>query len=79
VVYARHSGAAYSLAHRMMATLFPVYTTFAGGDGQVGIHGTNRPELLGRDVSHGCIRVSNAVITRMAKLVARGTPVSLSR
>ena len=24
----------------------------------VGIHGTNRPELLGQAVSHGCIRVA---------------------
>ena len=27
----------------------------------VGIHGTNRPELLGQAVSHGCIRVANDV------------------
>jgi hypothetical protein len=37
----------------------PVYTSYAGGDGQVGLHGTNRPSALGTDVSHGCLRVSN--------------------
>jgi lipoprotein-anchoring transpeptidase ErfK/SrfK len=57
----------------------PVYTSFAGGDGQVGLHGTNRPGALGRDVSHGCIRVANAVITRLARLVPLGTPVEISR
>jgi lipoprotein-anchoring transpeptidase ErfK/SrfK len=57
----------------------PVYTAFAGGDGQVGIHGTDQPELLGRDVSHGCLRVANDVIRRLAKLVPLGTPVLISR
>jgi lipoprotein-anchoring transpeptidase ErfK/SrfK len=57
----------------------PVYTTFEGGDGQVGIHGTNEPQVLGQDVSHGCIRVRNDVIARIAKLVPLGTPVEISR
>lgn len=57
----------------------PVYTSFAGGDGQVGVHGTNRPSALGRDVSSGCIRVSNRVITRLAKLLPVGTPIDISR
>jgi lipoprotein-anchoring transpeptidase ErfK/SrfK len=57
----------------------PVYTTFAGGDGQVGLHGTNQPSVLGTDVSHGCIRVANPVITRLARLVPLGTPVDISR
>ncbi|HEU4976460.1 MAG TPA: L,D-transpeptidase [Baekduia sp.] len=52
-----------------------VYTSFDGGDGQVGIHGTNRPDLLGHDVSHGCIRVRNAVIRRLAHRLPLGTPV----
>ncbi|ADB52747.1 L,D-transpeptidase [Conexibacter woesei] len=55
----------------------PVYTRFAGGDGQVGIHGTNTPRVLGSDVSHGCIRVSNATVTRLATLVPLGTPVRI--
>ena len=56
-----------------------VYTSFAGGNGQVGIHGTNRPGALGKDVSAGCIRVRNRVITRLAKLLPLGTPVDISR
>jgi hypothetical protein len=43
----------------------------------VGIHGTNRPELLGRAVSHGCIRVANAVATRLRRLAPLGTPVDI--
>jgi lipoprotein-anchoring transpeptidase ErfK/SrfK len=52
-----------------------VYTSFEGGDGQIGIHGTNRPSALGRDVSHGCIRVRNATMRRLARSVPLGTPV----
>ncbi|MDW5598231.1 L,D-transpeptidase [Conexibacter stalactiti] len=55
----------------------PVYTSFAGGDGQVGIHGTNTPSVLGGDVSHGCIRVANATIVKLAKTVPLGTPVTI--
>jgi lipoprotein-anchoring transpeptidase ErfK/SrfK len=56
-----------------------VYTSFAGGDGQVGIHGTDDPAGLGHDVSHGCIRVRNSVIARLAHLVPLGAPVDISR
>jgi lipoprotein-anchoring transpeptidase ErfK/SrfK len=52
-----------------------VLTDFAGGDGLVGIHGTNDPKTLGTDVSHGCIRMSNAAITRLAKSLPLGVPV----
>jgi len=55
----------------------PVYTSFAGGDGQIGIHGTNDPQALGADVSHGCIRVANAVVVRLARLLPLGTPVRI--
>ncbi|HEX8770876.1 MAG TPA: L,D-transpeptidase, partial [Acidimicrobiales bacterium] len=36
-----------------------VLIDFAGGDGMIGIHGTNDPASIGRDSSHGCIRMSN--------------------
>lgn len=56
-----------------------VFTTFEGGDGQVGIHGTNVPGAIGHDVSHGCIRVRNRVIRRLAKELPLGSPVTISR
>jgi lipoprotein-anchoring transpeptidase ErfK/SrfK len=52
-----------------------VLTDFAGGDGVVGIHGTNDPSTLGKDVSHGCIRMSNAGITRLTRSLPLGVPV----
>ena len=52
-------------------------TSFAGGDGVIGIHGTNEPEALGTDVSHGCVRVENTVIATMAAVIPLGTPVEI--
>ena len=55
----------------------PVLTSYAGGDGQLGIHGTNQPGSIGRRVSAGCIRVDNRVIRRLARIVPLGTPVTI--
>jgi lipoprotein-anchoring transpeptidase ErfK/SrfK len=49
--------------------------TFAGGDGQVAIHGTNNPWSIGQASSHGCIRLPNEAIRRLASLLPLGTPV----
>lgn len=54
-----------------------VLTEFAGGDGQIGMHGTNAPDSIGRPVSHGCLRVNNAFIERLAHLLPLGTPVTI--
>jgi lipoprotein-anchoring transpeptidase ErfK/SrfK len=54
-----------------------VLTTFEGGDAIIGLHGTNRPDLLGHDVSSGCIRLSNDDITELAHLLPLGTPVTI--
>ncbi|MEV4575590.1 L,D-transpeptidase [Nonomuraea jabiensis] len=53
----------------------PTLQTFAGGPGQLAVHGTNQASALGSKVSHGCVRVSNDDITWMAKNLAIGTPV----
>jgi lipoprotein-anchoring transpeptidase ErfK/SrfK len=52
-----------------------VYQRFGSGDGAVGLHGTNEPRSLGADASHGCVRVSNDVIQRLAATLPLGTPV----
>jgi lipoprotein-anchoring transpeptidase ErfK/SrfK len=51
-----------------------VLSEFGGGDGQIGIHGTNNPGDIGRDVSHGCVRLTNDAIERLSQLPL-GTPV----
>ena len=50
---------------------------FAGGDGQIAIHGTNDPGTIGEKVSHGCVRVNNDVILKLAALPL-GTPVVIT-
>jgi lipoprotein-anchoring transpeptidase ErfK/SrfK len=45
--------------------------------GQLGIHGTNDPSSVGKDVSHGCIRLYNEDILDLSEYVAYGTPVSI--
>jgi lipoprotein-anchoring transpeptidase ErfK/SrfK len=57
-----------------------VLTSFNGGSGVIGIHGTNEPEALGTDVSSGCIRVHNDVIERLVEEIGLplGTPVDIT-
>jgi hypothetical protein len=47
------------------------------GGGVIGIHGTNQPELIPGRPSHGCIRVRNAAIVRLAHLMPIGTPLRI--
>ena len=42
-----------------------------------GIHGTNAPKSIGRDASHGCIRLRNKDVEELYALVAVGAPVEL--
>jgi hypothetical protein len=47
------------------------------GGGVVGIHGTNQPWLIPGRPSHGCVRVRNRAIRRLARLMPVGTPVHI--
>ena len=52
-------------------------TEFNGGDGIIGIHGTNRPGSIGEAQSLGCVRVPNDVMLEVAALLAVGSPVTI--
>jgi lipoprotein-anchoring transpeptidase ErfK/SrfK len=52
----------------------PSVTDWPAG-GFVGIHGTDQPDLIPGHVSHGCIRLKNRAILRLARLMSIGTPV----
>ena len=54
-----------------------VLTDYAGGGGQVGIHGTNEPASIGQAASHGCIRVPNDVLRQIRAVLPLGTPVHI--
>jgi lipoprotein-anchoring transpeptidase ErfK/SrfK len=47
------------------------------GGGVIGVHGTNQPQLIPGRPSHGCIRVRNADIVRLVRLMPIGTPVHI--
>jgi hypothetical protein len=53
-----------------------VLTDWPAG-GFIGIHGTDRPDLIPGRVSHGCIRMRNSDIRRLARLMPVGTPISI--
>lgn len=54
-------------------------TEFAGGPGQVGVHGTNQPDLIGQPVSHGCVRLTNDDIEALVDLgLPLGVPVFIA-
>ncbi len=54
-----------------------VLTDWPGG-GFIGIHGTNQPEILPGQVSHGCVRMPNSAVKRLSRLMPLGTPVTIT-
>jgi lipoprotein-anchoring transpeptidase ErfK/SrfK len=54
-----------------------VLTEWPAG-GFIGIHGTDQPGILPGAVSHGCIRMVNSDIRRLARLMPIGTPLTIT-
>jgi lipoprotein-anchoring transpeptidase ErfK/SrfK len=54
----------------------PTATDWPAG-GFIGIHGTDRPDLLPGRVSHGCIRMRNLDVLELARRMPVGTPVTI--
>lgn len=54
-----------------------VLTSFGGGPGQIGLHGTEDAASIGTAASNGCIRLSNDVVTALAQILPLGTPVTI--
>jgi hypothetical protein len=55
----------------------PTLTDWPGG-GIVGIHGTDQPQLIPGDPSHGCVRLRNPDITRLWHMVRIGTRITIT-
>ena len=64
----------YGLYQMRLSAFSEVLTTFNGGDGRVGVHGTGRPDLLGQAVTAGCIRLGDEDMRRVSDLVPLGAP-----
>jgi hypothetical protein len=70
----RYAGAFYGPVAFGTSARSATLTDWPGG-GYVGIHGTDRPDLVPGRVSHGCIRLRNADILRLARVLPVGTPL----
>ena len=68
----------YGTHQLSVAAFSEVLTSFGGGNGQIALHGTNRPGLMGSSVSNGCVRMTNDDVTRLANTVPVGTPVEIT-
>jgi lipoprotein-anchoring transpeptidase ErfK/SrfK len=55
----------------------PFETDWPAG-GFIGIHGTDEPDLIPGRISHGCIRLRNATILALGRLLPIGTPVTIT-
>jgi len=65
-------------AYQLSVSAFSnVYYSFGGGVGQIAIHGTNDPALIGTPASNGCVRMTNEDVTLLAHTVPVGTPVQI--
>jgi L,D-transpeptidase catalytic domain len=53
-----------------------VLTEWPAG-GYIGIHGTNQPNLIPGRISHGCVRIQNAALLTLHRLMPIGTPITI--
>lgn len=71
------AGGPYGTGQVSVSGFSEVLQSFGGGVGQIALHGTNRPELLGQNVSNGCVRMANESIDQVMLLAPLGTPVTV--
>jgi lipoprotein-anchoring transpeptidase ErfK/SrfK len=67
----------YGWGQLSVAGFSDVLERFAGGIGQIAIHGWNDPSAMGRNISNGCVRMNNDDIAQVAELAPLGTPVTV--
>lgn len=67
----------YGVAQLSISGFSNVLSTFAGGVGQIALHGTDQPSRIGEAVSHGCVRLGEADLLALVDEVDTGTPVSI--
>ena len=67
----------YGIAQMSVSAFSGTYATFGAGVGQIAMHGTNAPGLVGQAVSHGCVRLTNDDISVFLMQAPTGTPVQI--
>ena len=76
-VWLPNPGSPYGKFMLSIAGFSEVLKSFAGGRGQVAMHGWSDPSVMGRNVSNGCVRMRNDDIVRLSQLAPLGTPVEI--
>jgi lipoprotein-anchoring transpeptidase ErfK/SrfK len=71
------SGGAYGPYAFGLSAFSEVVTSFGGGRGQIGLHGTDAPASIGTAASSGCLRIDNETVTALAAQLPLGTPVEI--
>jgi lipoprotein-anchoring transpeptidase ErfK/SrfK len=74
---APNPGPPYGSAAFGLSAHSEVLYDFMGGDGQIAIHGTDEPGLMGARASHGCVRVTNDVASWLEGLLTIGVRVRI--
>jgi hypothetical protein len=70
-------GAGYGSWIISLASYSQKLDSFDGGLPKLALHGTNAPELVGQEVSSGCVRLPNDVIELLASTIPVGTVVEI--
>jgi lipoprotein-anchoring transpeptidase ErfK/SrfK len=71
-------GGAYGALAIGISAFQPKLSGWAQG-GPVAIHGTNEPWLIGKAVSHGCVRMHDKDVLAVSKVVPAGSPVIVQK
>jgi len=71
------AGSFYGPLAFLTSATSPTLTDWPGG-GMVGVHGTSLPGLIPGKISHGCVRMKNADILKLARLMPVGTPLTVT-
>lgn len=66
----------YAVGIFALSTFSPVLDNWPGG-GRTGIHGWTDTSVLGKDASHGCVRMSGSDFAQLLNTVPLGTPVQI--
>lgn len=77
IVHLRNTSGPYGIAQMSVSAFSDTYRTFGGGVGQIALHGTNAPGLMGQAVSHGCVRFTNENLSLLLMQAPTGTPVEI--
>ena len=73
-----YPGGAYGALALGISAFQPKLPDWPGG-GAVAIHGTNEDYLIGKAVSHGCVRMHDKDILKVSQLVPAGSPVIIQK